>query len=126
MACNHFRIPVGAQVSSIKVVRCQEGQLHRIQYYRCLTYQRETFMYPAQAQRLALCNLSSGEKDRIGKKTLKQIHERLANGVPVTANYFLSEYPPGMDYAYAHEKSAIYQQIREGGIIMVEDSEEEE
>lgn len=44
----------------------------------------------------------------------------------MTANNFLTEYPSGMDYAYVHEKSAIYQQERDGALIEVEGSEEEE
>lgn len=83
-------------------------------------------MYPAQAQRLDLCNLIREEKERLGKQAIKDLHTRLATGVPVTANYFLTEYPPGMDYAYAHEKFAIYQQERNGGLIEVDDSQEEE
>lgn len=97
-----------------------------MQYYRCNICNREAFMYPAQAQGLALCNLRQEEKERLGKQAIKDLHVRFATGVPVTANYFLTEYPPGMDYAYMHEKSVIYQQEWNGGLIEVEDSEEEE
>lgn len=126
MACNHFRIPISVQISSTRVIRCKEAQLHRIQYFRCAVCHRETFMYPAQAQRLALYNLITEEKARLGVQAIKDLHTRLPTGVPVTSNYFRSEYSPGFDYAYVHEKSVIYQQERAGGIIEVEDSEEED
>lgn len=60
----------------------------------------------------------------MGKQAIKDLHTRLATEVPVTSTNFLTEFPPGMDYVYAHEKSAIYQQEREGGIIEVDDSDE--
>lgn len=50
--------------------------------------QREAFLYPAQAQRLVLCNLSDAEKARKGKKIIMEIHAQLLAGVPVTAAYF--------------------------------------
>lgn len=83
-------------------------------------------MYPAQAQRLTLCNLSQEEKSRLGVHAIKDLHTRLETGVPVTADYFLIEYPPGMDYAYVHEKLTIYQQEIASGIIDIEETDEEE
>lgn len=76
MVCNPFNIPIDARISSTRDIRCQNGQLHRIQYYRCTICQEETVQNPAQEPKLVPSNKNDEERARLGKERFKEIHER--------------------------------------------------